>query len=327
MRFTVRAPGSSANLGPGFDALGLALDLWNELTVDTEGPFGAVTLEGRDADLLTGRENLSLKAMRALAAAHGRELPPFALTSRTEVPVARGLGSSAAALVAGLLAADRLLGLNLPDVELYGHAWRMEGHGDNVGAAFYGGAVLAVPGVPEAVQLCPGETLGLTAIVFVPEITGATWAARAALPTHVPHPDAAFNVATASGLSVGLLTGNHALIAAGMRDRLHEPFRARLFPHLTPLADAARHAGALGAALSGAGPSVLALADPTAAQSVAAALVETAAALGTPGEVVSLPPICHGAHVIEPVENVNGNLVEEHLPVDVSAIGPSPRGT
>ncbi len=299
MRFTVRAPGSSANLGPGFDALGLALDLWNELTVDTEGPLGAVTLEGRDADLLTGRENLSLKAMRALAAVHGRELPPFALTSRTEVPVARGLGSSAAALVAGLLAADRLLGLNLPDVELYGHAWRMEGHGDNVGAAFYGGAVLAVPGVPEAVQLCPGETLGLTAIVFVPEITGATWAARAALPTHVPHPDAAFNVATASGLSVGLLTGNHALIAAGMRDRLHEPFRARLFPHLTPLADAARHAGALGAALSGAGPSVLALSDPTAARSVAAALTHTATTLGAPGEVVSLPPVCHGAHIIE----------------------------
>ena len=119
MRFTVRAPASSANLGPGFDALGLALDLWNEIVVDTEGEPGAVRVEGSDAALLDGRENLALTAMRRLAEEHGRELPPFALTARTTVPVARGLGSSAAALVPGLVAADRLLGLNLSLADLY----------------------------------------------------------------------------------------------------------------------------------------------------------------------------------------------------------------
>ena len=299
MRFTVRAPASSANLGPGFDALGLALDLWNEVEVDPEGEPGAILVQGRDAALLEGRENLVLRAMRILAADHGRALPPFALTLRNQVPVARGLGSSAAALVAGLLAADRLLGLALADGEIYAAAWRMEGHGDNVGAALYGGAVLAVPNAGGVVRLSPGDDLGLVAVVFIPEVTGATWAARAALPGTVPHPDAAFNVATAAGLSVGLLTRDHALIGAGMRDRLHEPYRARLFPHLTPLMDAARDAGAVGACLSGAGPSVLALATPECAAAVSAAFEAEARRVGVIGEAVTLALVPQGAAVIE----------------------------
>jgi homoserine kinase len=299
MRFTVRAPASSANLGPGFDALGLALDLWNEVVVDTEGEPGAVRVEGPDAALLGGRENLALTAMRRLAEEHGRELSPFELIARTDVPVARGLGSSAAALVAGLVAADRLLGLKLSLAELYALAWRMEGHGDNVGAALYGGAVLAVPQVREAVRLCECDDLGLVAVFFVPEVTGATWAARAALPALVPHPDAAFNVAVAAGLALGLRSGDRELIAAGMHDRLHEPYRARLFPHLEPLAGAARHAGALGACLSGAGPSVLALAPPDAASSVAAAYEAEARRLGLAGAALTLAPAARGAHVAE----------------------------
>ena len=308
MRFTVRAPASSANLGPGFDALGLALDLWNEILVDTDGPPGAVALEGPDAHLLDGRENLSLTAMRRLAEDHGRELPPFALTARTVVPVARGLGSSAAALAAGLVAADRLLGLGLPPVELFALAWRMEGHGDNVGAALYGGAVLAVPGVHEAVRLCACDDLGLVAVLFVPRVTGATWAARAALPALVPHPDAAFNVAAAAGLALGLRSGDRVLIAAGMRDRLHEPYRARLFPHLEPLANAARHAGALGACLSGAGPSVLALAPPETAPAVADAYWATARQFGLVGEVVTLGPAARGAHVVEVTDSTGDGI-------------------
>lgn len=303
MRFTVRAPASSANLGPGFDALGLAVDLWNEVEIDTEGEPGAVTYEGRDVELFgeTDRENLSLRAMRQLAEAHGRTLPGFSLTARTQVPVARGLGSSAAALVSGLLAADHLLGLGLSQDEIFSHAWRMEGHGDNVGAALYGGAILAVPKVIRAIRLCDGEglkRLGLTAVYFIPEITGATWAARAALPAQIPYPDAVHNIATASGLAVGLQLGDHELIAAGMDDRLHEPYRARLFPHLTPLTDAARAAGAVGACLSGAGPSILALVEPGEAPKIAAAFESVAPSAGVQGEAVVLAPSAIGAHVV-----------------------------
>ena len=299
MRFTVRAPASSANLGPGFDALGMALDLWNEIVVDSAGPAGQVTAVGPGAALLDGRENMALSAMRDLAAEYDRELPPFALTVRTDVPVTRGLGSSAAALAAGLVAADHLLALHLPRVELYALAWRTEGHGDNVGAALYGGAVLAVPHVPEPIHLLTHAALGLVAVVYVPVMTGATWAARAALPGTVPHPDAAFNVAAAGGLILGLHTGDRRLIAAGMHDRLHEPYRARLFPHLEPMAAAARHAGALGACLSGAGPSILALAEPETAPAVAAAYRDTARHQGLSGEVLILAPATRGAYVVE----------------------------
>ncbi|MBA2276330.1 MAG: homoserine kinase [Chloroflexia bacterium] len=294
MRFTVRAPASSANLGPGFDAIGLALDLWNEVTVDTEGEANAVLNEGAEAALLAGRENLTLRAMRTLAEEHGRFLPPFAVTTRTEIPIARGLGSSAAALVAGLVAANHLLDLGLTDDELYAVAWRIEGHGDNVGAAIYGGAILAVPNVRRSVRLWAGEPLGLTAVVFIPEATGATWAARAALPAQIPHADATFNVATAAGLTLGLRLRDHELIAAGMHDRLHEPYRARLFPHLDAMRTAALHAGALGACLSGAGPTVLALVPPDHAAAVGAAFMATAQRLQTHGRARELQPTIHG---------------------------------
>ena len=300
MHFTVRTPASSANLGPGFDALGLALGLWNEVTIDAGGEPGAVVLEGSEASLLEGRENLALTAMQRLADAVDRPLPPFALTVRTDVPVARGLGSSAAALVAGLVAANHLLGDPLSVEEIFSIAWQMEGHGDNVGAALFGGAVLAVPEVPRPVQLLTHGQPDLCVVVFIPEATGLTRAARAALPPTVPHADAAFNVATSSGLVLGLHTGNARLIGAGMIDRLHQPYRARLFPHLEAMIAAARGAGAIGACLSGAGPSVLALTEPENTDSISRAFEAVAETLNVVGQVQQLMVAPIGA-VIVPV--------------------------
>jgi homoserine kinase len=236
--------------------------------------------------------------MRRLADETGRVLPPFSNTVRTDVPVARGLGSSAAAIVAGLVAADRLLGTHLSVADLFSLAWRMEGHGDNVGAALFGGAVLAVPQVPEPIQLLTHQQLDLCAVVYIPEATGLTRAARAALPPTVPHANAAFNVATASGLVLGLHTGNLPLIAAGMHDRLHEPYRARLFPYLDTMAAAARAAGAVGACLSGAGPSVLALVLSDYVTPVSEALSEVARVSGLSGQVRRLAVATDGAEVI-----------------------------
>ncbi|MCO5222012.1 MAG: homoserine kinase [Thermomicrobiales bacterium] len=297
MRFRVKAPASSANLGPGFDALGLALDLWNELEIDTNGIPGTVTVEGADGTLLADKQNYSLNAMQELSAAYGKRLPGFSMTIRANVPVARGLGSSAAALACGLVAANALAGLGLRDVELFLQAWQMEGHGDNVGAAFFGGAVLAVTGMSHAILLSNGDELGLMAVTFIPEATSATWAARAALPSNVPLPDAAFNVGVASGLTWGLATGNREAIAAGMRDRLHEPYRARLFPHLTPMTDAARQAGAVGASLSGAGPTILTLVEPENVDAVCQALHEVAVEHDVKGEVKPLKPTSSGVSI------------------------------
>lgn len=294
MRFRVRAPATSANLGPGFDALGLALDLWNELEIDTDGVAGAITVEGADSSLLADKQNYSLNAMQELAQLHGKELPGFSMVVRANVPVARGLGSSAAALACGLVAGNAVAELGLSDVELFQHAWQMEGHGDNVGAAFFGGAILAVTGMSRAILLSNGDDLGLIAVTFIPEATSATWAARAALPSTIPLSDAAFNVGVASGLTWGLSTGDREAIAAGMRDRLHEPYRARLFPHLTPMTDAARQAGAVGASLSGAGPTILTLAEPSDVESVRGALLEVAVQHNVKGEVKALKPTSTG---------------------------------
>lgn len=302
MRFTVKAPATSANLGPGFDALGLALDLWNTVTIDTDGPAGEVVNEGPEAYILDGHDNLTVHAMNTLARDRKRELPSFAIHALTEIPVSRGLGSSAAALVAGLVAANHLLELHLTDDEVYQYALRMEGHGDNVGAALFGGAVLAVPGVKRPVRLTDGINLGLTAVVFIPEATGATWAARAALPHEVPMADAALNLATTASLSIGLMTADTTLIAAGMRDMLHEPYRARLFPHLDAMKATAREHGAVGASLSGAGSTVLALVPHDRAAAVSDALSETARRLVVPGRAAILAPAPTGAQLFsEPV--------------------------
>jgi homoserine kinase len=298
MHFTVRTPASSANLGPGFDALGLALGLWNEVTIDSEGEPGEIRLEGTEAFLLEDRENLALTAMQRVSDVVGKPLPTFSLSVRTDVPVARGLGSSAAALVAGLIAANHLLGDPLSTTDLFSLAWQMEGHGDNVGAAFFGGAVLAVPEMPQPIQLLTHGRLDLCAVVFVPEVTGLTRAARAALPPTVPHADAAFNVATSSGLVLGLHTGNVRLIAAGMNDRLHQPYRARLFPHLDGMIAAARNAGAIGACLSGAGPSVLALTVPAHTDGIARAFQGVAETMNVVGQVRHLMVAPKGAEIV-----------------------------
>lgn len=296
MRFTVRAPASSANLGPGFDAIGLALDLWNEVDVEAATKT-LVRLEGPDGSLLVDRENLVLTAMQTLADEHHRALPPLELTVRANVPVARGLGSSAAAIVMGLAAANEVLQLGLDLTGLYRVAWRMEGHGDNVGAAVYGGAVLAVPGLDDVLKLRHERQYPLDAVVFIPEMTGATYAARAALPTQIPLADAAFNLATTSSLAVGLLTGNTKAIGAGMHDRLHEPYRARLFPHLEPVRAAARESGAIGACLSGAGPTVLALVTPHCVDRVGEAMAAAAEASDAPGKVCTLAIAERGVRV------------------------------
>lgn len=297
MRFRVKAPASSANLGPGFDALGMALDLWNELEIDTEGEPGAVTVEGADSALLAEGQNYSLNAMQELVELHGKQLPEFSMTIRANVPVARGLGSSAAALACGLVAGNEVAELDLDLNELFLHAWRMEGHGDNVGAAFFGGAILAVAGMSHAILLSNGDELGLMAVTFIPEASSATWAARAALPPNVPLSDAAFNVGVASGLTWGLAMGNREAIAAGMHDRLHEPYRARLFPHLTPMTDAARQAGAIGASLSGAGSTILTLVEPANVDAVSRALQQVAIEHRISGEVKPLKPTSCGVSI------------------------------
>jgi homoserine kinase len=240
-RRLLRVPASSANLGPGFDAFAAALSLHVELEVVETGRFRVVT----DLDIARDRRNLAVRAFETL---HPADRFEFRITSN--VPLSGGLGTSAAALVAGLMAADSLFEL---DADLLGLATRLEGHPDNVAAALLGGFVMCVDG--QATRLEMPE--GLEAVLVVPGKSVRTARARAALPREVPMADAVFNLGHASLLAVGLATSNLELVARGLADRLHQPHRAHLYPESADLAAKAQELGALGATISGAGPTVL----------------------------------------------------------------------
>ena len=240
-RRLVRVPASSANLGPGFDVLACALGLHVELEVVETGTFGVVT----DLPIATDRRNLAVRAFGTLAPVDGIEF-----RIRSDVPLSGGLGTSAAAIVAGLVAADSLYEL---DADVLGHAIALEGHPDNVAAALLGGFVLCADGRAERFDV----PAGLEAVVVVPEEPVRTAAARAALPPEVPMADAIFNVAHAGLLLLGLQRGDWDLVARGLADRLHQPRREHLYPRSMALVRRAPELGALGATISGAGPTVL----------------------------------------------------------------------
>jgi homoserine kinase len=249
-RRLVRVPASSANLGPGYDVLAAAVDLFLELEVTEVGEFSV----GTDLDLPDSRSNLCVRAFEQLHAADGLR---FEISS--EIPLARGLGSSAAAIVAGLTAADHLFELGLSPAEIYGHAVELEGHPDNVGAALYGGVVVCPAperGVqPPPVRLEPPQ--GVEAVLVIPDEEVVTADARAAMPPVIPVNDAVANVAAATQLVLGIERSDLGLISRGLADRLHQPARHDLYPRSLDLVDRAAELGALGATISGAGPSVL----------------------------------------------------------------------
>jgi homoserine kinase len=234
-------PASSANLGPGFDCMAAALALALELEVEETGQFAVET----ELPVAKGRENLCVRAFERLHPADG-----FTFRIRSQIPLSGGLGSSAAATVAGLMAADHLFEL---DANLLAHASEMEGHPDNVAAALHGGFVVCADG--QATRFDPPT--GLEALAVVPEQAVHTRAARQVLPAQVPMQDAVFNVAHAALLTLGLARADWDLLACGLQDRLHQQQRAGLFPRSFELASRARELGALGATISGAGPTVL----------------------------------------------------------------------
>jgi homoserine kinase len=277
-RRVVRVPASTANLGPGFDALAAALDLHVEVEVVETGRFRVVT----DLAIAPDRRNLCVRAFGKL---HPVDRFEFRITSG--VPLAGGLGTSAAAYVAGLMAADSMFEL---DVDLLALATELEGHPDNVAAALMGGFVVCAGG--EATRFDVPE--GLEALLVVPDRAVRTKAARAALPAEVPLRDAAFNVAHAATLVLGLAKGDFSLIARGLADRLHQPYRASLYPKSAELVEQAASLGALGATISGAGPSVLVWTHFESTGSVRRRLEERAAGWAT---VLRVPFAASGAHV------------------------------
>ncbi len=295
MRVRVRVPATSANLGPGFDALGLALALHNEVTIE-EADRVSVTVEGEGSGRLdAGAENVVARGAALAFEIAGRAFPGARLHCVNRIPLSRGLGSSAAAWVGGLLAANALMGEPLDRDGLLAAATRAEGHPDNVAAALFGGLTVSCADGARVTAVALPVPREVEWVVLLPETESSTREARAVLPESVPRADAIFNVQRVSLLIAALGAGRTDLLELAMQDRLHQPYRRRLFPWMDAVAAAGRGAGALGCVLSGAGPSLLAAVRPRGGESVARAMEEALRAAGIAGRALHLPVDPRGA--------------------------------
>lgn len=276
MSFLVRAPATSANLGPGFDCLGLALDLWNEVKVSVAGDQLQITVEGEGQSVLpTDKTNAIFIAMELYAHRHGKTLPAgIRIHCQNNIPLGSGLGSSSAAAVAGILSAAAILEIPEDKEDQLECATLIEGHPDNVAPCLFGGLVASIVDNNHVIsRKIPIKPFPL--VIVTPNYNFPTSQARAALPISVPHKDAVFNLSRIVFLIEALRNGDIELLLLATQDQLHQPYRLPLIPGAIEAISAAQNAGAAAVVLSGAGPSLLAiLRSPSDSQSVSSAMVD-----------------------------------------------------
>lgn len=285
MRFKIDVPATTANLGPGFDCLGLALDRWNSITVEHADEW-KIQVRGLTENIPADKTNMTIEHMQLFYERIGKPLPPVEITMTNRIPVGRGLGSSAAALVGGLMAGNELAGEPLSRFELLELANECEGHPDNVSAAIFGGFTVSAFEGTRVSSVSVEPPRAWRAVLFVHDHALSTKFSRKILPKKVARADAVHNIGRAALLTFAFLTGNPELLQVGMQDRLHQPYREHLVAGMPELLASAHAAGAGGAALSGAGPTVLALApSPKSAARVGDAMRETARQMHVNGDV------------------------------------------
>lgn len=292
---TVKVPATTANLGPGFDCLGMALDIWNTVHVEV-GPSG-FDVVGQGADTLPrGPSNLVHESFRLAFAEAGRPVPEVRITCGNEIPLGRGLGSSSAAAAGGLVAGNEICGRPLSTERLLELAARTEGHPDNAAPALLGGCRIVVRQGDRLVTGAVPLPEDLQAVLFVPDVPMPTGQARDVLPAEVTRHDAVYNMGRVALLVAAFATGDLTHLAVATEDRLHQPARQRLFPAMKNIVQAGLAAGALGVFLSGAGSSVLALTRGR-EMTVGYEMADAGAKSGVGGVVKITRPTGRGAHV------------------------------
>jgi homoserine kinase len=299
----VRVPASTSNLGGGFDCVGIAVDRWlqAEARVASDAADAVSFTRRGTASVLAGApsDDLIYRGFTIACAAAGRELPRGVLFDvDSSIPVGRGFGSSAAALLAGAAAANALLALGLQDEAIAKLCADIEGHGDNVGPCLLGGAVFATLAGPRGLVLAPIAVHPSLRLAFaIPDFAVDTHLARAALPASIGHRDARVAVAASAALVLGLERGDPELLAVGLEGPLHIPYRHSLVRGYGEVVDAARSAGAIGATLSGSGSAIVAVTDSQRAEGVAAAMVGAWGAHGVAPTPFVSAPCPRGLHV------------------------------
>lgn len=296
-RITVNVPATSANLGPGFDCLGLALDWWNTIVVEPAREL-QVRLRGNSDGLPADESNMVVEHIRIFFQHVGFAMPPMRVTMTNRIPIGKGFGSSAAALVGGLVAGNAFAGTPLSAQELLELANELEGHPDNVSAAIFGGFTISAAEEGRVVCASVEPCAGWRAVVYIPDHALSTNYARKILPKSVSRADAVYNIGRAALLTYALVTQRANFMQIGTQDRLHQPYRVPLVKGMPELLEAAQRAGASGAALSGAGPSLIAFATSNgAALRVRHAFAEAAARLKLTGQTRILKLSARGAYV------------------------------
>ncbi|HVF99341.1 MAG TPA: homoserine kinase [Chloroflexia bacterium] len=285
-RLQVRVPATSANLGPGFDVLGLALDLHNVFTLEVSD-HTTVEIEGFGGDLDLDENNLFYRAFSHQFQVVGEVAPPLSVGMKLNIPPGKGLGSSATAVIGGLVAANEFLGRRFGQAELLSEAIKLEhgGHADNVAPALLGGLVVNVIEAGQVISVKLPFPRELRAVVFTPDFAMDTVRGRSLMPGEYSRDDAVYNSSRVALFLAAIAQGRYDLLNVAMQDRLHQPYRARIFPLLPALIEAALEAGAHGACLSGGGSSVLALATGQ-TEKIAQALVEAAGQAGIEGTAI-----------------------------------------
>lgn len=267
-KVTLQIPATSANCGPGFDSLGLAVNFYNEVTYEILEHRGMeLEVKGEGADYLKPfGGNLAFRSFFTVwnELTKGSQIG-LKVSMMNRIPLSRGLGSSSACIVGGVMAAGILSGVKLSKEELLEYANALEGHPDNVAPALYGNFTISYldgKNIPHSLVLKPAKPMKF--IALVPQLQLSTEVARQAIPASVPHKDAVFNTSRSALLVGAILSGNYEYLSAALDDKLHQPYRAHLIPGLEEIFDAARSAGAYNAIISGAGSTIMAYASPDA---------------------------------------------------------------
>jgi homoserine kinase len=312
-RFEINVPGTSANLGPGFDCLGLALDLAAKVEVEID-PDGDEVVLADPAIGVDAHDNLLVHAYQFWGEREEVPLPAARFTLTSEIPVAKGLGSSAACIVAGLVAAAAATETKHARDRVLRWGTEMEGHPDNITAAVMGGMTAAFRQDGEVEALHVANHLALGIALFLPEGDLLTKEARKLIPARVPLEDAIFDLSRLGYLITALMWGRWDLIGPAMEDRLHQPYRAEVIPTLPTVIAAARDAGAHGAALSGGGPSVIALCPRGEEQGIADAMRARAEECEWKGTTLVTRVREHGVMVREKKEEAEGSNGESNGP-------------
>ena len=295
-RITVRVPATSANMGPGFDCLGIALDIWNIVSVEVGGRGFEIYGHGED-ELPRDESNLVWSSIARVFEETGKKMPAMSLTCHNDIPTTRGLGSSSAALVGGLVVGNELCGNPFAKEELLQMAADTEGHPDNVAPALFGGMQIAVVQDKRVVSASVPVPENLAAVLYVPNTSMPTEEARGLLGDSVPRSDAVFNIGRAALLVRALATGDLEHLDIATDDLLHQPARQTIFFPMKNIIRAALGAGALGAFLSGAGSTVLAFATEK-EFTIGYEMADAAVKSGLSGEVVITRPTNLGAHTL-----------------------------